>query len=87
MSAGADERPRTRRVSITLDAETAERLDRIAEMDRRHDPQSIGYLLRPLLAEALRSYERERGHERGKAAISRPRRDRGGLRLVTLPEA
>lgn len=87
MSAGADARPRTRRVSLTLDAETAERLDRIAEMDRRWDAHSIGALLRPLLAEALRCYEREMGYGRGRAGPARPRRDHGRLRLVAPPEA
>ena len=64
MIADTDKGRRVRRVSLTLDAETAERLDRIAEMDRRWDAHSIGALLRPLLAEALRVYESQRGFER-----------------------
>ena len=50
------------------------------------DAHSIGALLRSLLAEALRCSGLE-VVERDRAAIARPRRDRGGLRLVISPEA
>jgi len=87
MSVATDKGRRGRRVSLTLDAETAERLDRIAELDRRWDAHSIGALLRPLLAEALRCYERERERERGKTATSRRRRNHGSLLLVPPQDA